>query len=73
MAARRAYDEGEPSSEQLNAEPGDVPDREATSLINANLDPPVSAEASEDLRSEDSIGDASAGDDAEDGSRKPLP
>jgi hypothetical protein len=73
VGARRAHDEAGPSSEQLDARPDEAPDREATSHINTNLAPPVSAEASEDLPSDDSIGYASAGHDAEDGSPKPLP
>ncbi len=73
MDARRAHDETEPSSEQLDAQPDKAPDREATSHINTNLAPPVSAEAAEDLHSDDSIGYASAGHDTEDGSPKPLP
>jgi hypothetical protein len=71
--ARRAHDDAEPSSEQLHAQPDEAPDREAASQINTNLAPPVSAEAAEDLQSDDSFGYASAGHDAEGGSPKPLP
>ena len=71
MGARRAHDETEPSSEELDAQPDEAPDREATSHINTNLAPPVSAEA-EDFHSDDSIGYAGASHDTEDSSPKPL-